>query len=173
MTYLKTYQSPLGKIYMKSDMESLTGLWFESSKNLQKYVKNYEEKNLPIFDETIKWLETYFNGKQPNFTPRYKIENLTPFRSMVIDIMKKIPFGTVITYNDIAIEIAKRRGIKKMSAQAIGGAVGWNPICIIIPCHRVVGANGSLTGYSGGIEKKVQLLKIEGNDMSKFTLPKK
>ncbi len=111
--------------------------------------------------------------KNPDFVPEYRIENLTPFRKQVVDIMNKIPFGKVITYNDIAKEIAKSRNIKKMSAQAVGGAVGWNPICIIIPCHRVVGTNGSLTGYGGGIKNKVKLLEIEGNDMSKFTIPTK
>lgn len=172
MTYRKIYKSPLGKIYMKSDGEYLTGLWFDNSKDSQKHIESYEEKNLQIFDETVKWLDSYFRGKEPNFTPKYKIENSTSFRNMVINIMNKIPFGTVITYNDIAKEIAKLKGIKRMSAQAVGGAVGWNPICIIIPCHRVVGTNGNLTGYGGGIENKVKLLEIEGNDMSKYTLPK-
>lgn len=87
--------------------------------------------------------------------------------------MNKIPYGKTVTYNDIAKEIAQNRGIEKMSAQAVGGAVGWNPICIIVPCHRVVGTNGSLTGYGGGIQNKVKLLEIENNDMSKFTIPKK
>lgn len=171
MTYIKIYKSPLGKINMKSDGKYLTGLFFEDSKDFEKNIDSCE-KNLQIFDETSKWLDIYFDGKEPKFKPKYKIENLTPFRSMVIDIMNKIPFGTVITYNDIAKEIAKIKGIRKMSAQAVGGAVGWNPICIIIPCHRVIGAKGNLTGYAGGINNKIKLLEIEGNDMSKFTLPK-
>ena len=104
---------------------------------------------------------------------KYKIENLTPFRKMVIDIMNKIPYGKVVTYNDIAKEIAKIKGLNKMSAQAVGGAVGWNPICIIIPCHRVVGSNGSLTGYGGGIKNKIKLLELEKNDMTKFIIPTK
>lgn len=128
---------------------------------------------MPIFDKTIKWLDIYFSGQEPDFTPEYKIEKLTPFRKQVIDIMNKIPYGKTITYNDIAKEIAKSKGIEKMSAQAVGGAVGWNPICIIIPCHRVVGTNGSLVGYSGGINNKIKLLEIEKNDMNKFTVPKK
>lgn len=128
---------------------------------------------MPIFDKTSKWLDTYFSVQEPDFTPEYKIENLTPFRKQVIDIMNKIPYGKTITYNDIAKEIAKSKGIEKMSAQAVGGAVGWNPICIIIPCHRVVGTNGSLVGYGGGINNKIKLLEIEKNDMNKFTVPKK
>ena len=148
-------------------------LWFESSRDVSKHSYNFEEKDLPIFDETSRWLDIYFRGKNPDFTPKYKIENLTPFRSQVIDIMNKIPYGKTVTYNDIAKEIAQNRGIEKMSAQAVGGAVGWNPICIIVPCHRVVGTNGSLTGYGGGIQNKVKLLEIENNDMSKFTIPKK
>ena len=114
-----------------------------------------------------------FFWKEPSFTPKYKIENLTPFRRLVTDLMNKIPYGSVVTYNDIAKEIAKIKGIQKMSAQAVGGAVGSNPICILIPCHRVVGSNGSLTGYGGGIQKKVKLLELEKNDMTKFTIPKK
>ena len=171
--YIKKYNSPAGVIYMKSDGKYLTGLWFDSSRDFSKHLGNCEEKELPIFEETKKWLNIYFTGKNPNFVPEYKIENLTPFRKQVVDIMNKVPFGKVITYNDIAKEIAKSRNIKKMSAQAVGGAVGWNPICIIIPCHRVVGTNGSLTGYGGGIKNKVKLLEIEGNDMSKFTIPTK
>lgn len=128
---------------------------------------------MPIFDKTIRWLDIYFSGQEPDFTPEYKIENLTPFRKQVIDIMNKIPYGKTITYNDIAKEIAKSKGIEKMSAQAVGGAVGWNPICIIIPCHRVVGTNGSLVGYGGGINNKIKLLETEKNDMNKFTVPKK
>ena len=171
MMYKKTYNSSLGTIYMRSDGEYLTGLWFENSRDSSKHIGDFEEKGLPIFKETSKWLDIYFSGTNPNFVPKYKIENLTPFRKLVIDIMNKIPYGQVITYNDIAKEIAQLKGIKKMSAQAVGGAVGWNPICIIIPCHRVVGTNGSLTGYGGGIQNKVKLLELEKNDMSKFTIP--
>ena len=172
MLYKKEYNSPLGIIYMQSDGEFLTGLWFEKSKDSFKHMEEYDEKKLPIFDLTEKWLDIYFSGDIPNFTHKYKIDNLTPFRKQVIDIMNKIPYGKTITYNDIAKEIAKNDGIKRMSAQAVGGAVGWNPICIIIPCHRVVGTNGSLTGYGGGMENKIKLLEIEKNDMSKFTVPK-
>lgn len=170
--YISYYQSPLGQIDMTSDGKFLTGLWFDSSTDAQKHNCKFEEKELPIFNEASKWLDIYFSGNNPDFTPKYKISGLTPFRASVIDIMNKIPYGKTVSYNDIAKQIAKTRGIQKMSAQAVGGAVGWNPICIIIPCHRVVGSNGSLTGYGGGIQNKVGLLKCEHVDMSKFFLPK-
>lgn len=175
MTYKSTYKTPEGftDIYMNSDGENLTGLWFEGSRDSSKHTTDCEEKELPIFKETSKWLDIYFSGKNPDFIPKYKINNLTPFRKEVIDIMNTIPFGEVLTYNDIAKTIAKDRKINKMSAQAVGGAVGWNPICIIIPCHRVVGTKGSLTGYGGGINNKVSLLKLEGNNMDKYFVPKK
>lgn len=175
MIYKKYYQTPDGfsNIIMNSDGKYLTGLWFEGSRDSSKHKIDCEEKDLPIFQETTKWLDIYFSGKEPDFIPAYKIEDLTPFRKEVIDIMNSIPFGKTLTYNDISKIIAKKRGIKRMSAQAVGGAVGWNPICIIIPCHRVVGTNGSLTGYGGGIKNKVSLLTLERNEMSKFFVPKK
>ena len=175
MVYKWTYKTPneFDDMVMNSDGKYLTGLWFIGSKDDSKHTINCEEKNLPIFKETSKWLDIYFSGKNPDFTPKYKINNLTPFRQEVIDIINTIPFGKVLTYNDISKIIAKKRKIKKMSSQAVGGAVGWNPICIIIPCHRVVGSNGSLTGYGGGIKNKVALLTHEQNDMSKYFIPKK
>ena len=175
MTYKYIYKTPneFSNMIMNSDGENLTGLWFEDSRDSSKHIIDCEEKDLEIFRETSRWLSLYFSGKNPNFTPKYKIKNLTPFRQEVIDIMNTIEYGKVITYNNISKIIAKKRGIKRMSSQAVGGAVGWNPICIIIPCHRVVGANGSLTGYGGGIKNKVELLKLEGNDMSKYFIPKR
>ncbi|CDF11112.1 6-O-methylguanine DNA methyltransferase DNA binding domain protein [Mycoplasma sp. CAG:776] len=172
MKYLKTYTSPLGLIYMSSDGEYLTGLWFSKSRDEKKHHDEYQEKDLKIFVETEKWLDLYFQGRNPDFTPKYKIEG-TPFRLAVSKIMCRIPYGSVVTYQDIANELAKMKGIAKMSAQAVGGAVGWNPICLIVPCHRVVGKNGSLTGYGGGIQNKVKLLELEGIDMSKYFVPKK
>ena len=157
MDYKSSYNSPFGIIYMKSDGEYLTGLWFDKSRDSEKHKGQFVEENLKIFEDTKRWLDIYFSGKNPDFTPKYKIEHLTEFRKLVIDIMNKIPYGEIVTYNDIANEIAKIKEIKKMSAQAVGGAVGWNPICIIIPCHRVVGANGNLTGYGGGINNKIKL----------------
>lgn len=175
MTYKYVYETPgnFSNMIMNSDGEYLTGLCFENSRDSSKHIIDCEEKNLEVFTETKKWLDTYFSGKKPNFTPKYKIEKLTPFRKEVIDIMNSIEYGNVVTYNDISKIIAKKRGMKKMSSQAVGGAVGWNPICIIIPCHRVVGTSGSLTGYGGGINNKIELLKLEGNDMSKYFIPKR
>lgn len=175
MTYKYTYQTPenFSNMIMNSDGEYLTGLWFEGSRDSSKHIIDCEEKDLEIFKQTGKWLNIYFSGKNPDFIPKYKINNLTPFRQEVIDIMNSIEYGKVVTYSDISKIIAQKRNLKRMSSQAVGGAVGWNPICIIIPCHRVVGTNCSLTGYGGGIKNKVELLKLEGNDMSKYFIPKK
>ena len=173
MIYSKKYQSPLGIITLNSDGENLTAVCFEDGKDYMRYIKECEEKELPIFDETIRWLDIYFQGRNPGFIPKYKRDDITPFRQEIIDEMLKIPYGQTITYNDIAKAIAKERGLERMSAQAVGGAVGWNPICIIIPCHRVVGTNGSLTGYGGGIDNKLKLLELEGVDISKYSIPKK
>ena len=157
------YKTPDGfsDLLLNSDGEYLTGLWFEGSADGSKHTSFGEEKELPVFRETCQWLDFYFAGKNPDFTPRYKINGLTPFRQEVIEIMKTIPYGETITYGEIAAIIDKKRGLTRMSAQAVGGAVGWNPICIIIPCHRVIGANGSLTGYGGGIANKIALLAHE------------
>ena len=175
MTYKYIYKTPkeFSDMIMNSDGEYLTGLWFENSRDSSKHKIDCEEKELEIFKKTSKWLDIYFGGKVPNFKPKYKIENLTPFRQEVIGIMNSIEYGKTLTYSDISKIIAKKRGLKRMSSQAVGGAVGWNPICIIIPCHRVVGANGSLTGYGGGIKNKVALLTQEKNDMSKYFVPKR
>ena len=131
-------------------------------------MENGEEKLVPVFEDTISWLDIYFAGKNPDFVPKYRIDNFTEFRKEVIDDMLKIPYGELVTYGDIAKNIAVKRGVKRMSAQAVGGAVGWNPICIIVPCHRVIGLNNQLTGYGGGIENKIALLKLEKHDMTKF-----
>lgn len=174
MIYKCMYKTPneFSNMIMTSDGECLTGLWFEDSEYLSKHQIDCSDKSLEIFRETIEWLDIYFSGKIPDFTPKYKLLNLTPFRRSVVDIMQTIKYGETMTYNDIAKLITKSREIKKMSAQAVGGAVGWNPICIIIPCHRVIGSNGNLTGYSGGIENKVALLKHENVDMNKLFIPK-
>lgn len=163
MTYIYHYKTPEGftDMLMNSDGEVLTGLWFEGSRDSSKHKPEGEEKLLPVFQDTIHWLDLYFAGIEPDFTPSYRIQNLTPFRERVIDHMLQIPYGQTVTYGDIAAKIAKERGLKRMSAQAVGGAVGWNPLCILIPCHRVMGANKSLTGYGGGIQNKIALLNLE------------
>ncbi len=173
MTYIYHYHSPFGGVTVSSSDEKITGLWFDGQKYFGNTLpKDYKEKNLPVFEETKKWLDIYFSGRAPDFTPPIKIET-TPFRKTVWEIMLTIPYGQTMTYGEIAGRIAKQRGFAKMSAQAVGGAVGHNSISLIIPCHRVVGANGSLTGYAGGIEKKVKLLTMERADMSAFFVPKK
>ena len=166
MIYKSIYKTPVeySDMIMYSDGEYLIGLRFEEAKDVNKQSVDAIEGNTQVFEDTKKWLDEYFKGNNPEFTPKYKINNLTEFRQMVIDEMLKIPYGETITYNDIAKSIAKKKNISKMSAQAVGGAVGWNPICLIIPCHRVIGTGGSLTGYGGGIENKKALLKHEKNN---------
>lgn len=166
MIYKSIYKTPkeYSDMIMYSDGEYLIGLRFEEAKNVNKQSVDAIEGNTQLFEDTKKWLDEYFKGNNPEFTPKYKINNLTEFRQMVIDEMLKIPYGETITYNDIAKSIAKKKNISKMSAQAVGGAVGWNPICLIIPCHRVIGTDGSLTGYGGGIENKKALLEHEKNN---------
>ena len=146
---------------MESDGDVLTGLHFVDSRKMVESCHDCANRDTPAFCEARRWLDEYFSGSEPGFAPPYRIDGLTPFRKDVIDAMLKIPFGEMVTYGDIAVAIAKKRGMKKMSAQAVGGAVGWNPICIMIPCHRVIGANGALVGYGGGIKNKVALLDHE------------
>ena len=173
MTYTNHYDSPLGGITLSSNGTELTGLWFDGQKYFGDTLpKHYEEKALRIFEQAARWLNIYFSGKAPDFTPPLSMQT-TPFRKAVWEVMLTIPFGKTMTYGEIAKRIAQQRGLSKMSAQAVGGAVGHNSISLIIPCHRVVGTNGSLTGYAGGIEKKVQLLTLEKTDMSLFFVPKK
>lgn len=170
MKYQFFYKTPdnFSDIILESDGTFLTGLWFIDSPDCLKHEQLGKDDELPIFTETVSWLDLYFKGIEPPFTPKYKLLNLTPFRKEVTAITQKIPFGQTLTYNDIAKMIAKERGIKKMSAQAVGGALNANQICLIIPCHRVIGAHGNLTGYGGGIKNKIELLKLEGNDMTKL-----
>lgn len=173
MEYIHHYESPLGAITLASDGEALIGLWFDGQKYFADCLDaEYEEKMLPIFEQADKWLDIYFSGKEPDFTPPLTMKT-TEFRKAVWDIMLSIPYGKTMTYGEIADRIAKQRGLQKMSAQAVGGAVGHNSISLIIPCHRVVGTNGSLTGYAGGVGKKVKLLELEGVDMDELFVPKK
>ena len=162
-SYTTRLESPLGGITLDSDGESLTGLWFDGSRNEPKRTAGGRvcDPEQPVFHETRRWLDVYFSGRQPDFTPAYRLVDATPFREEVVREMLEIPFGATATYGEIAAKIAKRHGLARMSAQAVGGAVGWNPICLIIPCHRVVGAHGVLTGYGGGIQNKEALLALE------------
>lgn len=173
MYYTFDYISPLGGIIMASDGQSLTGLWFDGQKYFADNLpEEHIKRQLPVFMQAAEWLDVYFSGKAPNFTPPLSMEGISPFRKRVWEIMLEIPFGQVSTYGQIAKRIAVETG-KKVSAQAVGGAVGHNSISLIIPCHRVVGTNGSITGYAGGIDKKLALLKMEGTDISKLFVPKK
>ena len=147
---------------MASDGSHLIGLWFDGQKYFADTLQNpVQEESLPIFKDTCRWLDMYFSGKKPSFTPPIQMRT-TPFRKQVWEILLQIPYGHTMTYGEISDKIAKEKGIKKMSAQAVGGAVEHNSISLIIPCHRVVGANGKLTGYAGGLDKKIYLLKREG-----------
>ncbi len=162
MFYTSKYNSPLGKIILASNGKELTGLWFEGQKYLACNLLNEAiEKQLPIFEQTKKWLDIYFSGKNPNFIPPINIDSTSSFRKKVFQILLTIPYGQTTSYGKIAKQLQTQSN-KTVSAQAVGGAVGHNPISLIIPCHRVVGSGGSLTGYAGGIDKKVQLLKLEG-----------
>lgn len=173
MKYVSRYASPLGMLTMASDGEYLTGLWIEGQKYYAATLKGEcKEKNLAIFEQTKRWLDIYFHGDIPDFTPPLLLEG-SPFRQKVWEILRQIPYGQVMTYGEIAGRIAAQMGVQKMSAQAVGGAVGHNPVSIIVPCHRVVGSGGSLTGYAGGIDKKVALLTIEKVDMKQYFIPEK
>ena len=165
MVYICKYQSPLGDMLLAADEIGLTGLWFEG--------QNYFADTLPdehiqqeteILRETKKWLDMYFTGEEPKFTPHLHPAG-SEFRQAVWEILLQIPYGQTISYGEIARKMAEMKKISHMSAQAVGGAVGHNKISIIIPCHRVVGANGNLTGYAGGIDKKISLLELEHADM--------
>ena len=171
MEYMCKYNSEIGNIIIVSDGENLTGLWFEGQKYFLNLFDEHEEE-LEIFEKTKKWLDIYFEGKQPDFSIPVLFSS-TEFRVKVWNILKEIPYGEVITYGDIAKRIAKEKGIKKMSAQAVGSAVSHNPISIIVPCHRVIGNNNNLTGYAGGLDKKKRLLELEGIDISKMNDPEK
>ncbi len=161
MEYTHHYDSPLGGIMMASDGEALTGLWFDGQKYFADTLsEEHIAKNLPIFERTSHWLDVYFSGKSPDFIPPLNMK-ATPFRKAVWEILLSIPYGHTMTYGEIAGMIAKQKGLSSMSAQAVGGAVGHNSISLISPCHRVIGSNGNLTGYAGGLEKKRCLLAME------------
>lgn len=169
MDFTHHYSSPLGRITMASDGECLTGLWFDGQKYFADTLPaQHEEKDLDVFRRTDNWLDIYFSGKEPNFTLPLRMKG-TEFRQEVWQILLTIPFGKTMTYGEIAKILADRRGNNSMSAQAVGGAVAHNPVSLIIPCHRVIGTNGALTGYAGGLDKKTWLLDME----RKNTLDKK
>ena len=173
--YSTQYNSPLGNILLASDGENLIGLWIEEQKY---FVDNFEvetmiiKDSLEIFVKTKKWLDRYFKSEKPSISELELAPIGSEFRTSVWKILCDIPYGETTTYGEIAKMMAKKLNKNSMSAQAIGNAVGHNPISIIIPCHRVVGKDGNLTGYAGGIDKKIKLLELEGVDLSKFYSPK-
>ncbi len=173
MQYTDTYSSPVGDILLAADDTGLTGLWFKGAKYFAATLDPVNERRtLPVFDNTRRWLDMYFSGREPDFTPELHMSG-SPFRLAVWGLLLRIPYGSVVTYGELADEIAKRMGVKRMSAQAVGGAVGHNPVSIIVPCHRVVGTNGSLTGYAGGVDRKLWMLKLEKADTNRLTVLKK
>ena len=175
MQYTATYASPVGELLLAADDVGLTGLWLPGEKYfghaLARETEVVECADAPVLDVTRRWLDVYFAGDEPGFMPPLHPAG-TPFQHMVWDILLEIPYGATTTYGEIAREVARRRGLARMSSQAVGSAVGHNEISIVIPCHRVVGADGSLTGYAGGIAKKAELLRLEGAWRENFNTPK-
>lgn len=173
MQYTTKYQSSVEKILLAADEIGLTGLWFDGEKFYADGLDpEHEEKELPVFETARKWLDIYFTGKEPDFMPPVHMTG-SPFRLSVWELLRKIPYGETVTYGELAKMVAEKRGLSRMSAQAVGGAVGHNEISIIVPCHRVVGSDGSLTGYAGGVDRKERLLTLEGVDMEKLFVPTK
>lgn len=170
MNYKTSYKSPIGMITIASDGENIIGLWFKDQKYYEDTLKGeiITDDELKVFNNCKKWLDEYFNNKKPEISKLPLKPHGTKFRQCVWNILTEIPYGETTTYGNIAKEVIKRLNKEKMSAQAIGGAVGHNHISIIIPCHRVIGSDGSLTGYAGGINKKIELLKHENIN---FSLP--
>ena len=167
------YSSPLGGILLAADEIGLTGLWFEGEKYLAAQLPpDHIRQETPILRETMRWLDIYFSGSEPDFMPPLHPTG-SDFQQSVWELLLRIPYGLTTTYGALAQQLAQQRGLARMSAQAVGGAVGHNRISILIPCHRVVGTNGSLTGYAGGIEKKRKLLELEHVDLSRMFTPKK
>ena len=174
MYYCTTYESIIGPLLLVIKEDKLIGLWMYNQKYFCPLKEQpIEDNDNPVLKKAVSWLDRYFDGKKPMISELPLAPEGSDFRKEVWDILCTIPYGGVMTYGQIADKIAKNHGKEKMSAQAVGGAVGHNPISVIIPCHRVVGTNGSLTGYAGGLNKKITLLKHEGVDTDKFIVPTK
>lgn len=175
MFYTTTFDSPLGEITLAADGENLIGLWMRKQKYFAATLNCpiEEKQGLPIFTKTKKWLDAYFSGEKPSTSDLSLSPIGSEFRKAVWGLLCEIPYGQCTTYGEIAKKMAMQMKKKNMSSQAVGGAVGHNCISIIIPCHRVVGSNGSLTGFGGGIDKKIKLLELEGVDMSRYSVPTK
>ena len=168
MIYACTIDTPLGAVTASAEQGALTGLWFIGQKYYPSRIDTWAcEPDYTVFQALRLWLAHYFSGRDSISGLRLEPRG-TPFQKAVWDILLKIPFGQITTYGEIAKKLAVERGLSTMSAQAVGGAVGHNPISILIPCHRVVGSNGSLTGYAGGLDKKEALLQLEHVDLTKI-----
>lgn len=174
MLYSYWVDSPLGKLFLASEGTHLVGLWMEGQKYFGASIteNTIDNPDLPIFSLVKTWLDNYFAGQNPDISSLPLSPIGSEFRKMVWDILCTIPYGQFTTYGEIAKTMANKMNRQSMSSQAVGGAVGHNPISIIIPCHRVVGADGNVTGYAGGIDKKITLLKHEGADLSGIVIPK-
>lgn len=175
MQYKTYFDSPVGKLLLSSDGENLTGLWIENQKYYARGLKQDAERKdeIAVFQQAKEWLSAYFAEKKPAISELPLKPYGTLFQQNVWELLQEIPYGETTTYAEIAKKIAAAQSRDSMSAQAVGSAVGRNPISIIIPCHRVVGTSGSLTGYAGGLDVKVQLLELEGADMTGLFRPKK
>lgn len=168
MTFTQHYDSPLGSILLTADEMGLTGLWFDGQKHFARDLPaQHTEQDTPVLSEARRWLDVYFTGREPDFLPVLHPIG-SAFRRRVWDLLLRVPYGQTVTYGQLAQQLAAQQSLSHMSAQAVGGAVGHNPISLIVPCHRVIGADGSLTGYAGGVDKKRRLLALEGLDMSRF-----
>lgn len=168
MTFIWPYVSPLGGMTMAADGTALTGLWFDGQAHAP--AQAGPQADLPVFAQAARWLDRYFAGEQPGDPPPVRL-NGTPFQMAVWALLREIPYGETTTYGALARRLAAQTGAARVSAQAVGGAVGRNPVSILVPCHRVVGADGSLTGYAGGLARKRQLLRLERSDMSRLHMP--
>lgn len=173
MLFKNYYSSPLGEMVMLSDGARLTNLNFSDDKFYPAaLVEQAQAARLPVFAEAAKWLDVYFSGRNPGALPPLSLQG-SAFRQQVWGLLRQVAYGSLITYKELAQAVAAQRGLPLMSAQAVGGAVGRNPICIMIPCHRVVGTNGSLTGYAGGLWRKERLLRLEQADMQNLFVPRR
>lgn len=168
MIYTAFYDSPLGDILLAADEKGLMGLWFCGQKYFADGLLGEQTNKItPAVFEAMRWLDIYFSGEEPNFVPPLHLTG-SKFRLDVWAELLKIPYGQTISYGEIARRVASKNGLEKTSARAVGGAVGHNKISIIVPCHRVVGANGSLTGYAGGIDRKIKLLEFEKKNITRL-----
>ena len=171
MIFTQHYNSPVGGLLLAADNSGLIGLWLDGEKYFADSLpESHDERETTILCDAKRWLDVYFSGNEPDFMPPLHPAG-SAFRQKVWMLLLQIPYGQTVTYGELTRQLAEKQGLAHMSAQAVGGAVGHNKISVIIPCHRVVGKNGSLTGYAGGIDKKLKLLELEQADMRGFFVP--